>query len=103
VDLLDGALARLTQLQPFRAPNTGPSPEDRARNPSLLRDELVAAVRLARQGAWRLARRAGVDVPDDDALAADLAACVALQRAAWLASSRPGGLDDSLRHLPPVG
>jgi hypothetical protein len=103
LDLLDGALTRLAQLQPFRAPNTGPSPEDRARNPSLLRDELVAAVRLARQGAWRLARRAGVDAPDDDALAADLAACVALQRAAWLASSRPGGLDDSLRHVPPVG
>jgi hypothetical protein len=103
LDLLDGALSRLGHLAPFRAPNPGPQPEDRARTPEDLRDELVAAVRLARQGAWRLARRAGVAVPDDDALAADLAACVVLQRAAWLASSRPGGLEDSLRHLPPVG
>lgn len=103
LDLLDGALVRLARLAPFRAPTTGPSPGDRARNPSLLRDELVAAVRLARQGAWRLARRAGVDVPDEGALAADLVECVGLQRAAWLAASRPGGLDDSLRHLPPAG
>ncbi len=57
-------------------------------------------LRLARQGAWRLARRAGVPVPDDSTLAADRAACVDLQRDAWLASSRPGGLEDSLRHLP---
>jgi len=61
--------------------------------------ELMAAVRLARHGAWRLARRSGVDVPDDHALAADLAECVSLQRTAWLASSRPGGLGDSLRHI----
>jgi hypothetical protein len=63
-------------------------------------DGLRAAVRLARQGAWRLARRAGVEVPADAELAADLAQCVELQRAAWLATSRPGGLEDSLRHLP---
>jgi hypothetical protein len=61
---------------------------------------LLAAVRIARHGAWRLARRAGVEVPDEQALAADLAECVELQRSAWLASSRSGGLDDSLRHLP---
>jgi hypothetical protein len=61
---------------------------------------LLAAVRLARHGAWRLARRAGLEVPDQEALAADLAECAELQRAAWLATSRPGGLADSLRHLP---
>jgi len=64
---------------------------------------LEAAVRLARQGAWRLARRAGAAVPGDDGdLAADLRECVDLQRESWLASSRPGGLTDSLRHLPVV-
>lgn len=72
----------------------------RGQQPEALAGGLLAAVRLARHGAWRLARRAGVEVPDDPALAADLAECVALQRTAWLASSRPGGLDDSLRHLP---
>lgn len=74
----------------------------RAQKAQVLRDELLAAVRLARQGAWRLARRDGVVVPDEATLAADLAECVELQRAAWLASSRPGGLDDSLRHVPAI-
>ncbi len=67
------------------------------------RAALEAAVRLARQGAWRLAGRADVGVeglPDAGALTADLVACIELHRAAWLAGSRPGGLDDSLRHLP---
>lgn len=72
-----------------------------ARLPNLGSPALDAAVRLARQGAWRLARRAGAAAPgDEDDLAADLRECVDLQRAAWLASSRPGGLADSLRHLP---
>ena len=65
-----------------------------------LRDQLLASVRLARQGAWRLAHRDGVAGPDEATLAADLTECIELQRAAWLASSRPGGLEDSLRHLP---
>jgi hypothetical protein len=85
VELLERALAWLT------------APE---RPASVHVDGLVAAVRLARQGAWRLARRAGVAGPDDATLAADLVECVTLQRAAWLATSRSGGLEDSLRHLP---
>ena len=65
------------------------------------RPDLLAAVRLARQGAWRLARRAGVDlVPSLEALAADLEDVRHLYREAWLSTSRPGGLEDSLRHLP---
>ncbi|HEX4867501.1 MAG TPA: family 20 glycosylhydrolase [Acidimicrobiales bacterium] len=55
---------------------------------------------LARQGAWRLAARAGLPGPTGDDLRDDLAEAVAHQRAAWAAESRPGGLDDSLRHLP---
>lgn len=61
---------------------------------------LLAAVRLARHGAWRLASRAGAPAPDRPSMAADIAECLDLQRAAWLATSRPGGLDDSLHHLP---
>ena len=99
--VLADALARLDGgLPPVRARDELPSDQLRAQSNRSLTDELAAAVRLARQGAWRLARRAGVAVPDDAALAADLAECVDLQRAAWRASSRPGGLDDSLRHLP---
>jgi hypothetical protein len=86
-EVLEGALAWLTAAD-------GLDPAARA--------GLDAAVRLARQGAWRLARRAGLEGPDDADLAVDLADCIARQRAAWLASSRPGGLEDSLRHLPSV-
>jgi len=85
LDALDEALERVRRL---------PSTPERA-----IADELDAAVRLARQGAWRLAARAGVTVPDADARAADLAECVERQRAAWLTSSRPGGLEDSLGHI----
>lgn len=74
------------------------------RLPGLESRGLEAAVRLARQGAWRLARRAGAAVPGDDGdLAADLHDCIDLQRESWLASSRPGGLADSLCHLPVAG
>ncbi|MFZ6004609.1 MAG: family 20 glycosylhydrolase [Actinomycetota bacterium] len=61
---------------------------------------LTAAVRLARQGAWRLAKRAGAVEVDDGLLASDLAECRELQAVAWLATSRVGGLEDSLRHIP---
>ncbi|MEX2292654.1 MAG: glycoside hydrolase family 20 zincin-like fold domain-containing protein [Acidimicrobiales bacterium] len=86
LDVLDSALDRLDGGLP--------------QNGRSLTDDLNAAVRLARHGAWRLAHRGGVAVPSADAMAADLAECVDLQRRAWLASSRPGGLEDSLRHLP---
>jgi hypothetical protein len=65
-------------------------------------DELTAAVRLARHGAWRIARRAGLDRPSDRDLLADLDETVEIQRAAWLAGSRPGGLADSLARLTPA-
>ncbi len=83
LELLDDSLARISSL-----PAGG------------LADSLRAAVRLARHGAWRLAARGGVDGPDPAAMAADLVECRTLQRAAWLATSRPGGLEDSLAHLP---
>jgi len=61
--------------------------------------ELAAAARLARQGAWRIARDAGLAAPSALALRDDLASSIALQRAAWLARSRPGGLRESLARL----
>jgi hexosaminidase len=68
---------------------------------SLGRLDLVAAVRLARHGGWRLARRGGVELgPTGGAARADLEEIRRLHEEAWLATSRPGGLEDSLRHLP---
>lgn len=65
-----------------------------------IRDELVAAVRLARQGAWRLGARHGIDGPSAGELLTDLCEAAALQRTAWVTTSRPGGLEDSLGRLP---
>jgi len=65
----------------------------------VVRQELTAAVRLARHGAYRLLARAGGSTPPVDALRADLAEAIELQSAAWLARSRPGGLPDSLARL----
>jgi hypothetical protein len=61
--------------------------------------ELAAATRLARHGAWRMARRAGLPAPANGDLRRDLEEAIAQQRAAWLARSRPGGLRDSLARL----
>jgi hexosaminidase len=83
IELLEQALTRVEALPP-----------------GVLVDSLRAAVRLARHGAWRLAARAGMPVPDAAALEQDASQCRELQRGAWLATSRPGGLDDSLEHLP---
>jgi hypothetical protein len=44
-------------------------------------------------------RHIGADTPGTDALRADLTEAIELQRAAWLARSRPGGLSDSLARL----
>ena len=57
------------------------------------------AARLARHGAWRLARRSGLPCPDTRALHRDLSDAIAEQGATWSASSRPGGLEDSLARL----
>jgi hexosaminidase len=61
--------------------------------------ELHQAAGLARHGAWRLMRRTLGCGPDDGALRRDLEALIERQRAVWLESSRPGGLDDSLARL----
>ncbi|MBM4385198.1 MAG: family 20 glycosylhydrolase [Deltaproteobacteria bacterium] len=61
--------------------------------------ELAVAARLARHGAWRLARGARLPCPSDAELSRDLGEAIAEQRSAWLARSRPGGLADSLARL----
>ncbi len=57
----------------------------------VLADEMAAACGLAQLGLRRLAG----DEPDER----DLATALGAQRDAWLGSSRPGGLDDSLAKL----
>jgi len=61
--------------------------------------EMRQAARLARHGAWRLARRHGLEAPDDRNCRADLLEAIAEQEAVWLLRSRPGGLEDSLARL----
>jgi len=60
----------------------------------------VAAVRLARHGAWRLARRGDAAVVPAATVQRDLREVRRLHEQGWSATSRPGGLVDSLRHLP---
>ncbi len=67
-----------------------------------VRRELLAAIRLARHGAWRIARAAGFDCPPDEELRRDLAGAIREQRACWLERSRPGGLDDSVARLEAI-
>jgi hypothetical protein len=89
VDRLDAALAAIDRS----APHGGDG--------GIVRQELTAATRLARHGAYRLQARAGGGPAPAAAAAlrADLAEAIELQSAAWLARSRPGGLDDSLARL----
>jgi hypothetical protein len=61
--------------------------------------ELRQAARLARHGAFRIARGAGFPCPSDAELRRDLSEAIEEQRACWLLSSRPGGLADSLARL----
>ncbi len=65
----------------------------------IVRRELAQAIRLARHGAWRIARAAGFECPNDAELRHDLAEAIEGQRACWLERSRPGGLADSLALL----
>jgi len=58
----------------------------------IVQDELIAAARLARHGAYRLLADAGESV-DRSLLADDLAETVRLHRAAWAIRSRPGGIE----------
>ena len=61
--------------------------------------ELQQALRLARHGAWRLARQTGLESPATASLHDDLVEAIEEQRACWLESSRSGGLRDSLARL----
>jgi hypothetical protein len=65
----------------------------------VVRRELLQALRLARHGAWRIARKAGLAAPDAVALRRDLAEAIDEQCACWLLRSRPGGLEDSVARL----
>ena len=61
--------------------------------------EMAAACQLAELGLRRLAAKHGLDIEAPAARKFDEA--VRAQRAAWLLSSRPGGLDDSIDKLLP--
>lgn len=87
IEALDLALEELCTARP--SCSDGPA----------VRAELEAALRLARHGAWRIARAAGFPAPSDDELASDLREAIALQEAAWRARARPGGWPDSLARL----
>lgn len=62
-------------------------------------DELAAVIGLARVGVERLAAAAGRPTRSSREVDADLVEAVDRQREAWLGSSRPGGLDDSLDRI----
>ena len=59
--------------------------------------EMAAACQLAELGLRRLAAEHGLDI--EAPTARDLEEAVQAQRAAWLLSSRPGGLEDSMSKL----
>jgi len=65
----------------------------------VVRDELGTAIRLARQGAWRLLAEAGVAAPGAEELRSDLLEVIDAQSRCWLARARPGGLEASLEPL----
>jgi hypothetical protein len=87
ISALDAAIDRLTSARPTCVDGE-----------TVVR-ELRQAARLARHGAYRIARAAGFDCPSDTALQQDLTEAIAEQRACWLLRSRPGGLDDSVARL----
>ena len=59
--------------------------------------EMRSACRLAELGLRRLAAQQGLDVEDPSA--GEIEEAAQAQRAAWLLTSRPGGLDDSISKL----
>ena len=85
-DLLCEALAR------FDAGSVG------GERGAVIAAEMAAACRLAHHGLLRLADERGVALPPSPALGT-WADAIDAQRRAWLLSSRPGGLDDSLAKL----
>ena len=62
-------------------------------------EELSVAISLARFGAQNLAQTAGLEVASVGQRASELSDLIGRYRSAWLATSRPGGLTDSLAHL----
>ncbi len=87
IETLDAAIAALGRARP------------RAADGALVVRELQQAARLARHGAFRIARGAGFDCPSDAELRRDLAEAVAEQRACWALRARPGGLVESVARL----
>jgi hypothetical protein len=65
----------------------------------VVKRELVQAARLARHGAWRLARSQELPCPSTRDLRDDLSEAIDEQFGCWLERSRPGGLQDSLGRL----
>lgn len=78
---LEQALTELEQARPA------------SRDGALTVRELAAAIGLARHGAWRLGRTAGLATPGDAELRADLTALITEYRQCWLARNRPGGME----------
>lgn len=74
-----------------------------ARDGALLVRECTQAASLARHGLDELGARHGLLDAPDAARAAAFEALAEEQRACWLARSRPGGLEDSLRHCRRAG
>jgi hypothetical protein len=69
---------------------------------SIIVEELLVATALARHAAERMAIRAGALEPDPARQQAELSDLIDRYRAAWLARSRPGGLERSVSHLERV-
>jgi hypothetical protein len=95
----DALQATLAQLE--RALGQLPRARCESRDGELVQRELAVATRLARHGAWRMARAAGLAAPSATDLLRDHTEAIVAQRDAWLARSRPGGLADSLAQLAP--
>jgi hexosaminidase len=72
---------------------------DLSGRPAVLFGEMAAAVALADIGLRRLANDSGVDATGATPTAGELDAAIESYRAAWLSSSRPDGLDDSVAKI----
>jgi hexosaminidase len=87
IEALDGAIDSLARARPACADGA-----------AVVR-ELAQAARLARHGAFRIARAAGLPRPEGAELRRDLGDAIAEQRACWALRARPGGLADSIARL----
>jgi len=87
----DAALLINDAIQRFHASAGGPRGE-------IVAAEMAAACGLAAHGLARLAEEQHVELPVSPS--ASLSEAIEAQRSAWLLSSRPGGLDDSVAKLP---